>query len=193
MGFKRHLLSLFIFLSISGYSSAQKSKEILNLNLKTYENTIYDFSTIKNSKATVYVFFLTDCPASQNYTLTINKLQKKYSNKNIPFIIIFPDTYSTTDEIKEFKSKYKIQMPIVLDPELSFTKLLPAKVAPQCFVLDNNANILYEGRIDDWYYSPGKKRTVIRSNDLDAALTNYLSGKPIAPAKTTPYGCIINY
>ncbi len=193
MGFKRHLLSLFIFLSISGYSSAQKSKEILNLNLKTYENTIYDFSTIKNSKATVYVFFLTDCPASQNYTLTINKLQKKYSDKNIPFIIIFPDTYSTIDEIKEFKSKYKIQMPIVLDPELSFTKLLPAKVAPQCFVLDNNANILYEGRIDDWYYSPGKKRTVIRSNDLDAALTNYLSGKPIAPAKTTPYGCIINY
>ncbi|MBP6531999.1 MAG: redoxin family protein [Bacteroidia bacterium] len=193
MRFIRYILPVLILLFISGKSYAQKNKEILNLNLKTSENLIYNFSSIKNSKATVYIFFLTDCPASQNYTLTINKLQKKYSDKDIPFVIIFPDTYSTIDEILDFKKKYKIQMPIVLDPELAFTKLLSAKVAPQCFVLDRNATIIYEGRIDDWYYSPGKKRTVIRSNDLDVTLTNFLAGKPIDPAKTIPYGCVINY
>ncbi|MBP6335238.1 MAG: redoxin family protein [Bacteroidia bacterium] len=180
-----------LLLTVSTY--AQKNISILNLKLKTTENSIYNFSSIQNSKATVYIFFLTDCPSSQNYTLTINKLQKKYSDKNIPFVIIFPDTYSTIDEILDFKKIYKVEMPVVLDPELAFTKLLPAKVAPQCFVLDGNANIIYEGRIDDWYYSPGKKRTVIRSNDLDVALTNFLSGKPIVPAKTIPYGCVINY
>ncbi len=184
------LISLQLF---SGQLFAQKNNEILNLNLKTIENTTYSFSSIKNTKATVFIFFLTDCPASQNYTLTINKLQKKYSAKNISFVIVFPDTYSTSEEIKDFQQKYKITMPILLDPELAFTKLLPANVAPQCFVLNQGANIIYQGRIDDWYYSPGKQRTVIRSNDLDNTLTTYLSGKPIKTAKTTPYGCIINY
>lgn len=186
-------LYFFVYsLLIASQLNAQNTS-LLNLKLKTFENLPYNFSSIKSSKASVYIFFLTDCPASQNYTLTVNTLQKKYYDKNISFNIVFPDTYSTIDEIKEFKNKYKISMPILLDPNLELTKLLNAKVAPQCFVLDKNGNTLYEGRIDDWYYSPGKKRTVIRSNDLDVAITNLLSGKPISPAKTIPYGCIINY
>jgi len=80
-----------------------------------------------------------------------------------------------------------------MDTDLKLTRLLNAKVAPQCFLIDSKGQTMYEGRIDDWFYKPGKKRTVILSNDLDNAIANLLSGKKINPSKTTPVGCVINY
>ena len=184
----------FVFvLSFSGNSFAQSITNILDLKLMNSDNIEYKFSELKKSKATVIVFFLTDCPASQNYTLTINKLQKKYSDKNISFDIIFPDTYSSLEEVRKFKIYYKIKMHVLLDSDLTLTKLLQAKVAPQCFLLDSFGKIIYEGRIDDWYFKPGKKRTVILTNDLDIAISKFLSGKPVKPSKTIPVGCVINY
>ena len=182
---------MILFL-IYGKSYSQKPNGIFDLKLKTSDNSNFNSLSIKTSKATVFFFLLTDCPASQNYTLTINQLQKKYSGKNIQFNIVFPDTYSSITEIKTFQRDYKINMPIVLDPKLSLTKLLKAKIAPQCFVIDKSGKIVYEGRIDDWYSSPGKQRTNIRTNDLDMALTNILQGKLINPVKTQAIGCIIN-
>jgi len=191
------ILTLTFLLGISlifyESSSGQKNENLLRLTLHTSENSIYNFSELEKSKATVIVFFLTDCPASQNYTLTINKLQKKYAKENIAFDMIFPDTYSSLAEVKKFKTDYKLSISAILDPELKLTKLLNAKVAPQCFLIDANGNIVYDGRIDDWYYKPGKKRTVILSNDLDNAISKFIAGKKIEPSKTTPIGCVINY
>ncbi len=183
---------MFCFL-ISELSSGQLNSALLDLTLKTSDNTDYDFSELKNNKATVLIFFLADCPASQNYTLTINRLIKKYSSKNVSFQIVFPDTYSSPDEVRKFKSDYKISMIAIMDTDLKLTRLLNAKVAPQCFLVDSLGQKVYEGRIDDWFYQPGKKRTVILSNDLDNAIANLLSGKKIYPSKTTPLGCVINY
>lgn len=191
------LIAVFLFTFFSlhpfGIVSAQKNNSVLNLQLKTALNTTYNFSSLSDSKATVFIFLLTDCPASQNYTLTINQLQKKYESKKIPFVVIFPDTYSTVEDIRSFLKSYKLSLPALLDPELTLTKLLNASIAPSCFVLDGNANVIYNGRIDDWYYSPGKKRTVIRTHDLDNALSNFINGKSIDPNQTKPIGCIINY
>ncbi len=184
---------LVLLISINFECRAQEVTNILNLKLTSLENKKVDLSEIKNSKATAFVFLLTDCPASQNYTLTINKLFQKYSNKNIQINVVFPDTYSSLVEITQFKNEYKLKMPVLLDPELKLTKTLYARVAPSCYLLDKTGKIIYEGRIDDWYYSPGRKRTVIRSNDLDNAIDHYLNGLPIDPIKTTPVGCIINY
>ena len=189
---KKFTLYLLLFLGVNLIGFAQQTNSILKLKLQDIENNSFSFSEIKSNKASVFIFLLTDCPASQNYTLTINKLFQTYSKKNVNFYFVFPDTYSTLDEIIKFKNEYKLKMKVLLDPELTLTKSLEAKVAPQCFVLDNSGNKLYEGRIDDWYYSPGKKRTIIRSNDLDNAIKNYLENKPIDPKKTTPIGCIIN-
>lgn len=190
---KFYILLIGITLLISKNSIGQSYTSLFDLTLKTSENTDFSLSGIKNSRATVFIFFLTDCPASQNYTLTIKKLQKKYANKNVSFNIVFPDTYSTASEVKQFKSDYKLLLPALMDTELSLTKMLKATVAPQCFLVDSNGIVVYEGRIDDWYYKPGKKRTVIISNDLDNAISNFIAGKKIEPAKTIPVGCVINY
>ncbi len=184
---------LYFLLIFSVNVFAQDKAQLLALTLKNPDNNEFQFSRLKESKATVLVFFLTDCPASQNYTLTINKLQKKYAGKNISFKIVFPDTYSTNEEIRKFIMNYKMTMPVLLDPELKLTRILQAQVAPQCFLLDSTGTVVYDGRIDDWYYKPGKKRTVIVSHDLDKAINNFISGKEIVPAKTIPIGCIINY
>ena len=73
------------------------------------------------------------------------------------------------------------------------TKFLNASVAPECFVLNKLNKIIYSGRIDDQYFSPGRKRQVITSRDLDAAISNLVLGKIQLTQTTKAIGCIINY
>lgn len=75
---KSILRLLMILFLIYGKSYSQKPNGIFDLKLKTSDNSYFNSLSIKTSKATVFFFLLTDCPASQNYTLTINQLQKKY-------------------------------------------------------------------------------------------------------------------
>jgi len=91
----KYIILLMLCFLHSELSSGQQNSALLDLTLKTSDNKDYNFSDVKNNKATVLIFFLADCPASQNYTLTINKLIKKYSDKNVSFQIVFPDTYSS--------------------------------------------------------------------------------------------------
>jgi hypothetical protein len=51
--------------------------------------------------------------------------------------------------------------------------------------------ILYRGRIDNSFVSPGKKRRVVTEHYLTAALSQILEGKEITVKKTQPTGCFI--
>src|SRR5204863_41793 len=92
--------------------------------LADINNNEFRFDKLKNSKATAIILLLSDCPASQSYTLTLNKLSKKYSAANISFVGIFPGKYSTDEELKGFQKDYKITFPLLKDPDVSFSKYL---------------------------------------------------------------------
>jgi thiol-disulfide isomerase/thioredoxin len=186
---KAILLSLITALIvISGITDG-----IFNLRLPDIENKFVSFSNFKNNKATVFVFLLTDCPASQSYTLTLNKLAKNYRNNNVLFVGVFPGKYASDKEIIEFKKIYKITFPLIKDPEMVLARKLNATIAPGCFVLDSKENIIYKGRIDDWMYAVGKKRQVITENNLDDALQALLKNIPVKKKETNPIGCILEY
>jgi hypothetical protein len=52
--------------------------------------------------------------------------------------------------------------------------------------------LVYSGRIDNWAYELGKKRTVITSHDLENVLQNLSAGKEVKPFQTKAVGCFIN-
>jgi thiol-disulfide isomerase/thioredoxin len=136
---------------------------------------------------------LSDCPASQTYTLTLNKLAKKFKAENISFAGIFPGKFSSDDEMKEFSKTYNLIFPLLKDPEMLVVNNLGATIAPECFLIDNKGSIAYSGRIDDLYYSLGKKKQIVTENNLEDAITAVVKNLPLKIKKTKPIGCILEY
>jgi peroxiredoxin len=181
------LIIAFILHTISATES------FFSFELNDLDNHKISFTACKNNKATVIVFLLSDCPASQSYSITLNKLSKKYAAEKIQFFGIFPGKFSTIEEIKSFRQTYKINFPLLTDPDMNFTKFLNASVAPSCFVIDSDGKTVYKGRIDDWLYALGKKRQVVTENNLDDALNAVVKDLPIKKSETKPIGCILEY
>ncbi len=190
---KKNFLAFIFLLSHYSQIGAQDINDIFSLKIIDQTNHQYNFNEIKKYNSCAFIFLLTDCPASQSYTLTIKKLQEKYQSKNVKFIFVFPGDFSTAKEIRDFITQYKLNGTILFDKSFALTKYLHATVAPESFLVNNNGRIIYSGRIDNLYYSPGRKRQVITSNDLDEAISNCTNHK-IQPIKSTQaIGCIINY
>ncbi len=82
-------------------------------------------------------------------------------------------------------------MEVIVDTNHILTNFLNASVTPECFLLDSNLNILYNGLIDDWIKELGRKRQNIDNNYLEDALSAYLKNKEILNKETKAIGCII--
>jgi hypothetical protein len=119
------------------------------------------------------------------------KLSKNFSNKEISFGAVFSSPDYTDEEIIAFRDNYNLTIPFYRDSAFVLTRALGAKVAPEVFVLDSTASILYSGSIDNWAYATGKVRMEATEFFLNDALENIVNGKPVTVKSTTAYGCLI--
>ena len=184
------MLSFILSLLLNFYSI---ENDFFSYKLIDIHNNQVSFSEFKRNKATVIIFLLSDCPASQSYTVTLNKLAKKFSNEKIEFIGIFPGRYSTDNEIQKFQKQYKITFPLLKDADMFVAEKLNATVGPSCFLINGDGKIVYEGRIDDWLYALGKKRQMVTENNLQDAIEAVIKNIPVKIKKTNPIGCILEY
>jgi peroxiredoxin len=176
------------FINIS-IDSTNNDQDFYSFILNDVDNHPHNFSDLKKYKATAIIFLLVDCPASQSYSLTLNNLKKKYPQVNL--IGIFPGKYSTEEEMRNFRDTYHITFPLLKDPDSKLVHYLHAIVAPQCFLIDQNANVVYEGRIDDWMYGVGKKKTTVTEHNLEDAMKAVIAGTPVKVKVTKAFGCFI--
>ena len=75
---KKFNLPFIFFLILTINVSGQLNYSISDLKIKELDKSYYNFKVDSKTTGTVFIFLLTDCPASQSYTLTINDLVKKY-------------------------------------------------------------------------------------------------------------------
>lgn len=142
-------------------------------------------------KFTVYIFLSETCPICQSYTVKLKELYALYHTQNVQFLGVFPNYYSTAEDISAFGKKYGIPFKLVQDTGALAGKL-KATVTPEAFVTSAAGAILYSGRIDDSFYKIGRRRNVISSHDLKDAISNILSGNPVSIPKTQAVGCMIS-
>ena len=182
---RNHLTSLLLFFAVLSLSQFAWSQTTLQ-NLKGEQVSIFND---KQPDYAVLIFMLPDCPACQAYTQQLSELKKKYPRFN--FIGVFAGRYSKQHEMQEFASTYHPDFLLTVDLQHSIIKKLGVTVAPQAVIIDKQYHILYSGRIDDWMYAIGKKRTIVRQHDLQQAIEEIEKGKAVTISKTTPIGCII--
>lgn len=181
----------FIFVILLSSCSANRTEELISLRLKTLQGEEYAFQKIKENKATVVYFLAPECPLSQNYTLPIKTIKEEYADKNIEFIGVVAGKYYTQQEIQDYVNEYNLTLPLLLDPDYTLTHLLGAKITPEVFVLSAQGNVLYSGKIDNWYISLGRNRKKPTEFYLKDALNAINSGQKISIKKTEAVGCYI--
>ena len=184
----------FIFVTfLIGYypvASAQNLPGDVNkvddFSLKDYNGKDYSLSDFKDSKAIVIIFVATECPVSNAYNSRMESIYNDYKNKNVTMVGINSNKAEDIGRIKEHAKSKGLTFPILKDEKNIIADKFRASVTPEVFVLNNNFEVLYHGRIDD-----SRDESDVEKKDLRYALDEILSDKQVSDPVTKAFGCTI--
>lgn len=149
-------------------------------------------SPTSQDKITVYVFLHEACVISQYYTLPLRQMHEEYANENLQFVGLFPNASSQVDKIQAFKESYKIPFALQIDEEQVKTEAFGATITPEVVVYnETQAEIMYQGRIDDAYARVGQRKRVTNTSELKDVLEAIANNQAILVRKTPAVGCFI--
>ena len=155
---------------------------------------LYTVSSFGNKDSlSLIIFLLDDCPICLQYTPTLNELHDQYK-EDINFIGYFPNFSSKPEKIEAFKADYKINFPLYTDYFKQQAKKYNASITPEVILYNHTTNtIIYQGRIDNKFYSLGRRRNVVTEHDLKEAIESTLNGQLVKQRITEAVGCYINF
>lgn len=179
---KTIILQITLFI-ISFSAAAQK--------LKTDNEQIFNFKTLKKNKASIIIFFDPECPICQKYTKNLTEINKKYSADGIKLYVVYPFKVLEKNSLAEFREEFKFDLPIIFDPKRRLLKKLKANYSPEVFLLDNKRKTLYHGAIDNWFYGLGRNRAAPTEFYLLDALESYKDNQEIKIKYIEPVGCML--
>jgi thiol-disulfide isomerase/thioredoxin len=142
-------------------------------------------------KPVVLIFVRTDCPISNRYAPTIQRLSAQYADK-VAFWLVYPDKSESSAAIERHLHDYGYKLPALHDPQHMLVKLGQAQVTPEVAVFDASGQLVYHGRIDNWYVTFGHPRPAPTTHELDDALQAVLKGGKPAVAAASGIGCYIS-
>jgi thiol-disulfide isomerase/thioredoxin len=142
-------------------------------------------------KPVIFIFVRTDCPISNRYAPTIQALSQKYSGIAI-IMLVYPDKSETSQSIEQHRRAYGYRIPALRDPRHSLVKLSEVEVTPEAAVFSADRELVYHGRIDNWYKEFGRARSAPTTHELDDAIQAALDSRHPAPASVGGVGCYIS-
>ena len=141
--------------------------------------------------ATVIVCMSVECPISNEYIPTLNRLAENFRPRGVNLIAINPNAGQTLHDMAEHAREYKLAIPFLKDAGGKISRRLRFKVTPEVCVFDAAGKVVYRGRIDDRYRARGGSAGEIASADLEKAIDDLIAGKSITTAHTKAIGCPI--
>ncbi len=162
------------------------------------QNTAFDlagnpFDPLKaaGGKIVVLAFVRTDCPVSNRYAPTIQKLSAEHAGK-AAFWLVYPSRSEDAQAIRKHEREYGYKIPALRDPQHVLVKESLVEITPEVAVFDAYRRLVYHGRIDNLYEEIGRARRVATTHELEDAISAALSGKIPAVDATHGVGCYIS-
>lgn len=142
-------------------------------------------------KVVVLIFVRTNCPVSNRYAPTIQRLSAKYAER-AAFWLVYPDKKESAETIRKHQREYGYTLAALRDPEHALVKQSQATITPEAAVFDAKGQLVYHGRIDNWYEDFGHARPAPTTHELDDAIQAALAGKPPVVSAAAAVGCFIS-
>ena len=150
---------------------------------------IYQLGERSGMKAVVLVFLGPECPISQRYVPELNRIAADPGTNALEFYGVISSPSLARTQALAFVREYAIRFPVLFDDAGRLARWLRPTHVPEVYVLKPDGDVVYRGRIDDGYESPGKPRAVVRNRELRDALNAVLVGKSPPKRFARPVGC----
>lgn len=164
---------------------------IAAMNLSRLDGSTFATQALNRDSATVLFVLSPECPLCLDYAYTFRTLADEYQTRGIRFVGVFPGEFFSELQIRKYCSRFRLDFPMVLDPEYALTRALGANTTPEALLLDQNGHMVYQGGIDNWAYEVGQKRLEPTEHYLRDALVAFEAGQKPSVARTRPVGCLI--
>lgn len=151
---------------------------------------LHDFT----SETLVIFFTCNHCPYVTGSDELTHQTADKFSAKGVRFVAINSNSPNTYEEdsfpamVKRME-QYTFPWIYLYDETQEIALKYGALRTPHFYVFDSNRKLIYTGRAVD---SPRDARKVT-VNDLERALEEHLSGKPVSVPLTNPIGCNVKW
>ncbi|MFL6446024.1 MAG: redoxin domain-containing protein [Candidatus Sulfotelmatobacter sp.] len=144
-----------------------------------------------SGKPVVLVFLRRDCPVSGRYAPTIQKISREYAAR-ASFWLVYPDRTDNSQEIRKSVADYGYTLPVLRDPDHALVKLSRVQITPEVAVFDRDRQLIYDGRIDDWYIDLSRARPAPTTHELRDAISAARARTKLAQKEVRGVGCYIS-
>ena len=165
-----------------------------DFSLPNVDGKVLSLASFTGKKVVVVVFTYNHCPYAQAYEDRLLAIQADYAGQGVQFVAVnandaagYPE--DSFENMVKRAAKKNFTFPYLRDETQRVARAFGAEYTPEAFVLNEQRQLSYVGRIDDNWQNPGK----VRSQDLRRALDAVLAGKPVDNPVTHAIGCTIKW
>jgi peroxiredoxin len=172
----------------------QPGQKAINFKLPATDGKKYGLSDFDRFKYLVIFFTCNHCPYVLGSDEITRQTAEKFSKRGVGFAGINSNSENTYPEdsfpnMVERMKKYKFPWVYLYDQPQEVAKTYGALRTPHFYVFDENRILVYTGRGVD---NP-RDTSKMTVNNLDLALGELTTGKPITVPVTNPIGCNIKW
>jgi peroxiredoxin len=179
------IMSFLLFLGFTVSDTKNDSTQYENFSLYDYDNNLHSLKDFTTKKGIVVMFIATQCPVSNEYNSRMAELYEAYK-ENFSIIGINSNKQEDIEEIKNHAADNALNFIILKDSNNVIADMFEASFTPEVYVLNNNYELLYHGRIDD-----SRRISGVQVRDLKNALDEIANGSDVTVKKTKAFGCTI--
>ena len=179
-------------------SSAMLLAILLAPKIALGEHTAFDLDgkavnplEVASGKVVVLVFLRLDCPVSSRYAPIIQQISEQHEPDAV-FWLVFPDKDETPQTIRKYLQNYAYHLPALRDPEHALVKLSQVQITPEVAVFNGNHQLVYDGRIDNWYVDLNRSRPAATTHELEEAIHAAHEGSVPPKNQVRGVGCYIS-
>lgn len=162
--------------------------------LPATDGKTYALDDFKDDPVLVVFFTCNHCPYVTGSDEATRKTAEKFAPRGVRFVGInsnSANTYAEDDfaHMVERMREHKFPWLYLHDESQEIARAYGALRTPHFYVFDRDRRLIYTGRAVDSPRQAGKAKTA----DLERALEEHVSGKPVSVPVTNPIGCNVKW
>ena len=139
---------LFVFLALGNVCVvANEFRSIDDFKLHDLVGAEHRLSDYRESELVVVYFTGTECPLAKLYGPRMQKIADRYKDQ-VAVLGVSSNVQDSIADVSGFVEAHGIQFPVLHDAKQQVADLFQARRTPEVFVLDQERNVRYHGRVD---------------------------------------------